>query len=74
MVYKDVVFRTSEKNALKIPETDDLLSRTSPQHFQLSLPTPTEKCACLTTNRKSELQLTDFPFTTSTSSVLVTPV
>ena len=62
MVYKDVVFRTPEKNALKIPETDDLLSRTSPQHFQLSLPTPTlpclptEKCACLTKNRKSQQQ------------------
>ena len=39
-MHKDVVFRTAEKNALKIPETDDLLSRTSPQHFQLSLPTP----------------------------------
>ena len=62
MVYKDVVFRTPEKNALKIPETDDLLSRTSPQHFQLSLPTPTlsclptEKCACLTKNHKSQKQ------------------
>ena len=53
MMHKDVVCRTAEKNALRIPETDDLLSRTSPQHFQLSLPTPTEKCACLTTNRKS---------------------
>ena len=58
-MHKDVVFRTAEKNALKIPETVDLLSRTSPQHFQLSLPTPTlpclptKKCACLATNRKS---------------------
>ena len=57
-MHKDVVFRTAEKNALKIPETGDLLSRTSPQHFQLSLPTPTllclptQKCACLTTNCK----------------------
>ena len=39
MMHKDVVCRTAEKNALKIPETDDFLSRTSPQHFQLSLPT-----------------------------------
>lgn len=58
-MHKDVVFRKAEKNALKIPETDDLLSTTSPQHFQVSLPTttppclPTEKCAYLTTNRKS---------------------
>ena len=50
-MHKDVAFRTAEKTALKIPETDDLLSRTSPRDFQLSVPTPTEKCACLTTNR-----------------------